>query len=196
MHEWPGSGPTVRAVHGITANGLSWGVVARHLAGRVTLLAPDLAGRAGSRDEPGPYGLARHADDVVALLDERGVERAVVAGHSMGGYVAALAAVRHLDRVSSLVMVDGGLSLMPPGTDVNAYLISVLGPAIARLERPSAIRARMSCSRTVSALSAVAWRLAFSSPATTSGSRAVPPAATRAIASVNSATLATRSLSR
>ena len=108
----------------------------RHqLNGRVRLLAPDLRGRAGSRDEPGPYGLGRHADDVVALLDERGVDRAVVAGHSMGAYVAALAAVRHPDRVTSVVLVDGGLSFpLPPGTDVDALLTSVLGPAVARLE--------------------------------------------------------------
>jgi pimeloyl-ACP methyl ester carboxylesterase len=134
VHEW-GAGPAVVAVHGITANGLSWGVVADQLDGRARLIAPDLAGRAGSRAEPGPYGLARHADDVVAVLDERGVDRAVVAGHSMGAYVAALAAVRHPDRVTSVVLVDGGLAFpLPPGTDVDALLTTVLGPAIARLE--------------------------------------------------------------
>jgi pimeloyl-ACP methyl ester carboxylesterase len=141
VHEWPGAGPVVLAVHGITANGLSWGPVARHLDGRVTLLAPDLRGRAGSRDEPGPYGLARHADDVIALLDERGVDTAVVAGHSMGAYVAALAAVRHPDRVTSVVLVDGGLAFsLPPGTEVDALVTSVLGPAVARLEATFATR--------------------------------------------------------
>lgn len=135
VHEWPGAGPLVLAVHGISANGLSWGPVARHLDGHVTLLAPDLRGRAGSRDEPGPYGLARHADDVVALLDERGVDTAVVAGHSMGAYVAALAAVRHPDRITSVVMVDGGLAFpLPPDTDVDELLTRALGPAIARLD--------------------------------------------------------------
>ena len=137
VHEWPAAragAPVVAAVHGITANGLSWGPVAEHLAGRVTLIAPDLRGRAGSRDVPGPYGLARHADDVIALLDDRGTDRAVLAGHSMGAYVAALAAVRHPDRVSGVVMVDGGPAWpLPPGTDVGVLLATVLGPAIARL---------------------------------------------------------------
>jgi pimeloyl-ACP methyl ester carboxylesterase len=134
VHEW-GDGPAVVAVHGITANGLSWGPVADQLAGRVRLIAPDLAGRAGSRAEPGPYGLVRHAEDVVALLDARGIERAVVAGHSMGAYVAALAAVRHPDRVTSVIMVDGGLAFpLPPGTDVDELLTRLLGPAIARLD--------------------------------------------------------------
>jgi pimeloyl-ACP methyl ester carboxylesterase len=135
VHDWPGDGPVVLAVHGITANGLSWGVVAEHLAGRATVLAPDLAGRAGSRAEPGPYGLGRHADDLVRLLDERGLDRVVLAGHSMGAYVAAMAAVRHPDRFSRVVMVDGGLGFgLPPGADVQAVLTEILGPAIARLD--------------------------------------------------------------
>jgi pimeloyl-ACP methyl ester carboxylesterase len=142
VHEWAGDGPLVVAVHGITANGLSWGVVAAHLQHKVTLVAPDLAGRAGSRAEPGPYGLARHADDVIALLDRRGVESAVLAGHSMGAFVAALAAVRHPDRVTGVVMVDGGLAFpLPPGSDVDAVLVATLGPAIARLDTTFASRA-------------------------------------------------------
>jgi pimeloyl-ACP methyl ester carboxylesterase len=140
VHEW-GDGPVVLAAHGITANGLSWGPVARQLDGRVRLLAPDLRGRAGSRTEPGPYGLARHADDLIGVLDERGVRSAVLAGHSMGAYVAALAAVRHPGRVRAVVMVDGGLAFpLPPGTDVDALLTAVLGPAIARLDATFASR--------------------------------------------------------
>ncbi|MEV6494947.1 alpha/beta hydrolase [Actinoplanes sp. NPDC051633] len=146
VHEWPATAPSspaapVVAVHGITANGLSWGPVAERLAGRVTLLAPDLRGRAGSRAEPGPYGLGRHADDLIALLDERGVDRAVFAGHSMGAYVAAIAASRHPSRVTAVVMVDGGLAFpLPAGTDVDALLTTVLGPAIARLDATFATR--------------------------------------------------------
>ena len=134
VHEWPGEPPVVVAAHGITGNGLSWAAVAEALAGRVTLLAPDLRGRAGSRDVPGPYGLVRHADDLIALLDERGVDTAVLAGHSMGAYVAALAAVRHPSRVRAVVMVDGGLAFpLPSGTDVQALLARALGPAMERL---------------------------------------------------------------
>lgn len=135
IHEWPGDGPLVLAVHGITANGLAWGPVAEQLGGRVRLVAPDLRGRAGSRSEPGPYGLARHADDLIAILDERGADTAVLAGHSMGAYVAAIAAVRHPERVSAVVLVDGGLaSPLPAGTDVDALLVRVLGPAMDRLD--------------------------------------------------------------
>ncbi|WP_239133586.1 alpha/beta hydrolase [Rugosimonospora africana] len=131
---FPGAGRTVLAVHGITANALAWSQVARTLAGRVSLVAPDLRGRADSRDLPGPYGLAAHADDLVAVLDFLGVDRAPVVGHSMGGFVAALAALRHPDRVESVLLVDGGVALrVPEGDDIDAILDAVIGPALRRL---------------------------------------------------------------
>ena len=69
-------------------------------------------------------------------------------------------------------------------------------PAIAPLDRPSAISPSTSRSRAVSVASPPPRRLAPSSWVTTSGSSAVPPAATRLSASMNSLTSATRSLSR
>ncbi|MGC9667844.1 alpha/beta fold hydrolase [Planosporangium sp. 12N6] len=143
VHVWPAEAadaPVVVAAHGITANGLSWGRVARQLAGRVTLVAPDLRGRAGSSGAPGPYGITRHADDLVAVLDGLsldavGAGRAVLVGHSMGAFVAAVAATRHPGRVSGVVLVDGGLTFpVPAGTDIDAVLAAVLGPAVARLD--------------------------------------------------------------
>jgi pimeloyl-ACP methyl ester carboxylesterase len=135
---WPGSsagGPVVLAAHGITANALSWAEVATALDGRVTLLAPDLRGRAGSRDLPGPYGMAAHADDLVAILDHLGIVDPVpVVGHSMGGWVAAVAADRYPDRFSAVLLVDGGVALsVPANVDVDAVLQAVIGPAIRRL---------------------------------------------------------------
>ncbi len=127
--------PTVVLVHGITGNGLSWARVAQALAGGHHVLAPDLRGRALSAGLPRPYGIEGHAEDVLALLDAHGVERAVLAGHSMGGFVVAMAAAGVArDRVRGLVMVDGGLPFPdPPGADVDAKLAAVLGPALQRL---------------------------------------------------------------
>ena len=141
VHRWPGEGPVVLAVHGITANGLAWAHVAGALEGSVQLVAPDLRGRGGSGTLPPPYGMAAHADDLVAVLDHLGVERAVLVGHSMGGFVVATTATRHPDRVAGAVLVDGGLALtMPEGLDVDAALDATLGPAIQRLSRTFASR--------------------------------------------------------
>jgi lipase len=121
------------AVHGITASGMSWQAVARHMPPDWTLAAPDLRGRGHSRDLPGPFGLDRHARDVVAVLRHFG-GRPVLAGHSMGAHVALLARDAHPELVRRLVLVDGGLPLpVPDGADLDALVDATLGPAIARL---------------------------------------------------------------
>jgi lipase len=130
--------PVVLAVHGITGTGVSWNIVRDQLGDDVTFIAPDLRGRGRAAGWGPPYGMAQHAADLVALLDERGVEQAVVAGHSMGGFVAVVLAHLHPDRVKNLVLVDGGLPMTPqapdPGVvDIDQILTAVIGPAIARL---------------------------------------------------------------
>jgi len=123
------------AVHGITASGMSWQAVARHMPPDWALAAPDLRGRGHSRDLPGPYGLDRHARDVAAVLRHFG-GRPVLAGHSMGAYVALLTRDAHPELVRRLVLVDGGLPFsVPEGTDLDAMLDATLGPAISRLRQ-------------------------------------------------------------
>ncbi|MCX5412896.1 alpha/beta fold hydrolase [Streptomyces sp. NBC_00059] len=134
---WPArepGAPVVVALHGITANALSWGAVARLLDGRVTLVAPDLRGRAGSSGLPGPYGIGVHADDTAALAAALGQERVVLAGHSMGAFVAALAAVRHPGLFGPLVLVDGGFGFpAPTHLSADELITAVIGPAMDRL---------------------------------------------------------------
>ncbi len=132
---WGDADRVVVAAHGITGNHRSWQGVARALGPAVSLVAPDLRGRGLSAKLAAPFGMRAHADDLVAVLDHLGLERAVLAGHSMGAYVAATAAARHPDRWSDLVLVDGGVALpLPRGVDPDAMLAGVLGPALARLE--------------------------------------------------------------
>lgn len=133
---WPGppGAPTVVAAHGITANHMSFDLVARDLATEMTVVAPDLRGRGRSRSITGPFGITAHADDVVALLDHLDVAETTIVGHSMGAWVASCTAVRHPQRVTSVVLVDGGIALpLADGLDVNTVLDSVLGPSMARL---------------------------------------------------------------
>jgi pimeloyl-ACP methyl ester carboxylesterase len=125
--------PTVLLVHGVTASHLAWTFVAERLPG-VRLVAPDLRGRGRSNTLEGPAGMAAHAADLTALLDAVGSDRVVVVGHSMGAFVAVVLAHRHPERVSRLVLVDGGMPLdVPAGVDPDALVAGILGPTAARL---------------------------------------------------------------
>jgi len=126
--------PVVVAVHGITGSHRSWTPVVRALGDDITVLAPDLRGRGASAAISGPFGMAAHAADVLALLDHCNVDSAVVAGHSMGGYVTTRFASLAPDRIRAAVLVDGGLPLpRPAGISPDDLLAAILGPALARL---------------------------------------------------------------
>ncbi|WP_127474512.1 alpha/beta hydrolase [Microbacterium sulfonylureivorans] len=123
----------VLLIHGVTSSHLAWPFVVDRLPG-VRAVAPDLRGRGASNDLVGPAGLQAHADDLAAALDALGIERTVVVGHSMGAFVAVVFAHRHPDRVSRLVLVDGGLPLdVPAGLDTDTLVAGILGPTAARL---------------------------------------------------------------
>ena len=127
--------PVVLAAHGITGSHPTWAPVARHLGDEVTLLAPDLRGRGQSAGLGGSYGMGVHVEDLVAVLDHVGCDRAVVAGHSMGGYVVTRFAAVAPERMAGAVLVDGGLPLpVPPDVDPDVLLALVLGPSLARLQ--------------------------------------------------------------
>ncbi|MGO4301361.1 alpha/beta hydrolase [Leifsonia sp. RAF41] len=128
-------GLPVLALHGITANHLSWQLVASALPD-TRVIAPDLRGRGRSGELPGPFTLNDLADDLAGMLDALGVERAVVAGHSMGAFVAVRFAERHPERVVRLVLVDGGLPIPWPRDIPPEQVTAVaLGPALERLRR-------------------------------------------------------------
>jgi pimeloyl-ACP methyl ester carboxylesterase len=127
----------VLAVHGITASHVAWRGAVRALLERTDacVLAPDLRGRGRSAQLPPHDRFHAHVDDLVAVLDRLGVERALLAGHSMGAYVVARVAADHPGRASGVVLVDGGLPLPPlrEDDDPDEVLEKTLGPALARL---------------------------------------------------------------
>lgn len=125
--------PTVLLIHGVTASHLSWPFVAERLPG-ARVVAPDLRGRGRSNELSGPAGLAAHARDMVAVLDALGIERVAVVGHSMGAFVALVLGDLYPERVSHVVLVDGGLPLdLPSGLSSGEIITLVLGPTADRL---------------------------------------------------------------
>jgi lipase len=130
----------ILAVHGLTGSHMSWRAVARELraSGALCLLAPDLRGRGRSAALPGPYGMAAHAEDLLAVLDDAGVERAILVGHSMGAHLAARLAAEHPERAASVVLLDGGVALPAPIGAWDEALEAAVTPALDRLDVPAA----------------------------------------------------------
>jgi len=107
--------PTCNVIllHGFGASTFSWRDTILGLGERCRVVAFDRPGFGlTSRPMPGdwegdsPYSPTAQADLTVALMDELGMERAVVVGHSAGAGVAVLVAARHPERVSGLVLED------------------------------------------------------------------------------------------
>lgn len=126
--------PAVIALHGVTSTHQDFGPLAEAARGHFKVVAPDLRGRGGSSDISGPWGMDSHVSDVIAILDAEGIERGVLVGHSMGAFVAVLAAVQHPDRIRGLVLVDGGIPAVEANAGGDELTRIVLGAARARLE--------------------------------------------------------------
>jgi lipase len=133
---WPGRGMPIVAIHALTTTYKTFVGIGQRLAGRRPLFAPDLRGRGDSEKPEHGYGMARHAADVVAAMQNMGIGPSVVVGHSMGAYVATLIAAEHPDLVAGLVLLDGGHPPeLPDGLDSDALLDQLLGPVIDRLRQ-------------------------------------------------------------
>jgi len=100
-----GTGVPVAFVHGFPHNRTLWAPQIGALVDRARCIAPDLRGF-GESSTHGPFSIDQFADDVALLLRGLGIERAVVAGISMGGYVAFALWRRHRSLVRALVLAD------------------------------------------------------------------------------------------
>ncbi|MBY0490425.1 MAG: alpha/beta hydrolase [Gemmatimonadaceae bacterium] len=100
-----GDGLPVVFLHGFPHDRTLWTAQRLSLAPRVRCLVPDIRGF-GHSSTHGPFSVEQYADDVVQLLDWLGIERAVICGLSMGGYIAMALWRRHPNRVRAMVFSD------------------------------------------------------------------------------------------
>ncbi|WP_050630472.1 alpha/beta fold hydrolase [Bradyrhizobium viridifuturi] len=101
-----GRGRPLLLLHGWPEFWLTWKPVMARLADRYTLIAPDLRGFGDSDKPQGPYGPDQHTDDMLALLDALGIDRAGVVGHDVGGAVMQPLARKAPERIAGLMFFD------------------------------------------------------------------------------------------
>jgi len=105
-YEEVGRGPAVVLIHGYPLCRRAWAPQAAALAAAgYRVVIPDLRGFGESGAPEGAYVMDAFADDVAALMDHLGIERAVVGGMSMGGYVLLNLLERHRQRVAAALFL-------------------------------------------------------------------------------------------
>jgi 3-oxoadipate enol-lactonase len=120
-------------LHGLSVDAdLNWFVCYGPLAKRHRVIAMDHRGHGRGIRSPAPFRLADCADDVAAVLDALGIDRAVMVGYSMGGPIAQLTWHRHRERVAGLVLCATAAGFVrPPARRVA----SAMGPGLSMVTR-------------------------------------------------------------
>ena len=119
-----GSGEALLLLHGMAGSSETWRAIIPQLSRRYRVVAPDLIGHGQSAKPRGDYSLGAFAVWLRDLLDELGVTRATVVGHSLGGGVAMQFVYQHPDYCQRLILISsGGL-----GPDVGLVLRLLSAP--------------------------------------------------------------------
>jgi pimeloyl-ACP methyl ester carboxylesterase len=105
-----GHGPAVLLTHGYGATSQMWQPQIAALADRCRLIVWDIRGHGAtdSPQDPSAYSEAAAVGDMAAILDASGVERAIVGGLSLGGYLSLAFHLAYPDRVRALALFDTG----------------------------------------------------------------------------------------
>lgn len=173
-YERRGKGTPLVLIHGYPLDHSIWNEVADLLKDDFDVIWPDLRGFGESTTVDTPYGMSEIADDIAQLLTKLGIEKALIAGHSMGGYVALAFANKYPDRISGLALVGSQAPADPPerkegryktAADVQEKGLSVVTPMTEKLSPDQKVRdkvrpliERQSKAGVVGALKAMAER--------------------------------------
>ena len=126
----PAGAPPLLLIHSLGTSLEMWAPQAAALAGAFRVISYDLRGHGLSEATAGDYSLALLAGDAIGLLDALGIERAHVAGVSLGGMIAQTLGIEHGRRLRSLVLGDTASQIGPRSNwDTRAATIRADGMA-------------------------------------------------------------------
>ena len=106
-YEWPGPRPNVILLHPSSGYGRMWEWTANALGPRFHVYALDQRGHGDSGRPDGDYSAEEYANDLYLFFREMGLDRAIVAGQSLGGRVGQVFAATHPELVQALALVGG-----------------------------------------------------------------------------------------
>ena len=101
-----------------------WDAQAEALSESYRVIRPDLRGMGASSVPDGPYLMETLAGDIAAVLDQLGIERVALAGHSLGGFVALAFARMYVERLSHLALVSSRLVTDTPEVVQTRYKLA------------------------------------------------------------------------
>ncbi|MBO0785050.1 MAG: alpha/beta hydrolase [Actinobacteria bacterium] len=142
VHDGPRQAPPLLLIHGSGGTGDGWIPMTPALARDHHVIRVDLPGCGHSPPAPS-YDVPAQAGRVAGLLDDLGLERVTVAGHSSGGYVATALAEQRPGLVGALALISSGPSLdalLRQPVILRALLAPPLGPLLWRSRSDAIIR--------------------------------------------------------
>jgi pimeloyl-ACP methyl ester carboxylesterase len=119
-----GIGSAIVLLHGFPLAKETWDAQARALRERARVVRFDLRGLGRSSAPPGPYLMETLAGDVAAVMDALEIERAVIAGHSLGGYVAFAFYRMFAERCAGLGIVCSRANADDPEVAANRLALA------------------------------------------------------------------------
>jgi 3-oxoadipate enol-lactonase len=116
-----GAGVPLVLVHGYPLDHTIWDEIIPLLENDFDLILPDLRGFGGSDVIENQYKITDMAVDIAGLLDQLGIEKTVIAGHSMGGYISLAFSRAYPERVLGLGLVASQAPADPPERKQGRY---------------------------------------------------------------------------
>lgn len=123
----PGETGPIIAIHGLTGNKYQLQFFAQHLSSGYRVITMDLRGRGDSSPTDEEPSIFKHAEDILSLLKELKIERPILMGYSMGGFIAALVAAQV--EVQALILLDGAATM-------SDHQKPIVEPSFVRLGTP------------------------------------------------------------
>ena len=120
-YERRGKGTPLVLLHGFPLDHHLWDEVVPLLEDAFDVILPDLRGFGESTTVDSPYSMDDYASDIAGLLDQLGIQKAAIVGHSMGGYAALAFARLYPERVSGLGLVSSQVLADAPERKEGRY---------------------------------------------------------------------------